>query len=108
MVQEDARAAVRFLHKMSEDLAPSGNQAVDVSLPALSLKGWRIDVHRIVLGGLEHITTQVYRSSCPCFSFPDLHAGDSAGAIAALYYGYLDGQNRDSNSKRRWRPMIIA
>lgn len=47
MVQEDARAAVRFMRKMAKE--------------------WRIDVNRIVLGG------------------------DSAGAIAALYYAYVRG-----------------
>lgn len=47
MVQEDAKAAVRFMRMMAKE--------------------WRIDVNRIVIGG------------------------DSAGAIAALYYAYVSG-----------------
>jgi len=64
MVQEDARAAVRFLHKMAQD--------------------WRIDVNRIVLGG------------------------DSAGAIAALYYGYVQGASEGHSGNEGYPSNISA
>ena len=52
MVQEDARAAVRFLHKMAQDCRASW--ASERSLSIIDhhfLKDWRIDVNRIMLGG---------------------------------------------------------
>ncbi|CAE7796104.1 ICME [Symbiodinium microadriaticum] len=64
MVQEDARAAVRFLHKMAQD--------------------WRIDVNRIVLGG------------------------DSAGAIAALYYAYVQGAAEGHSGNEGYPSNISA
>lgn len=52
MVQEDARAAVRFLHKMAQDCG--ARLALERSLNIRERnfpKDWRIDVNRIVLGG---------------------------------------------------------
>jgi len=64
MVQEDARAAVRFMRKMAQD--------------------WRIDTRRIVVGG------------------------DSAGAIAALYYGYVKNATEGSSGNPGFSSNVSA
>ncbi|CAJ1332691.1 unnamed protein product [Effrenium voratum] len=64
MVQEDARAAVRFLRRMAQ--------------------AWRIDVNRILVGG------------------------DSAGAVAALYYGYVEKAPEGSSGNPGFSSTIHA